>query len=221
MFDCGYVFYPLVNFCKLLSALNGFGIISADFEISTKKRKKLTQIKRGSTDKINDLFSRLNRCLNSRVLKNKLDIRENEGLDIAERLLVRIRVAAGTPLSNFDFTHLRSIHRHLFQDIYEWVGELRQVDIAKTDWFLPFDRIEMGIADVHKRLTKLNFLRVLGRNKFSARAGHILGDINYAHPFREGNGRTQTHNLKQLCKVAKRPIDLTKLSQEQWFEASI
>ena len=157
----------------------------------------------------------------SRVLRNKLDIRDSDQLNIAERQLVRIRIESGSPRGSFDLKHLRSIHKHLFQDIYEWAGELRQVDIAKSDWFLPYDRIEMGVNDVHKRLSKQNFLRGLKKDEFSAQAGHILGDINYAHPFREGNGRTQTQYLKQLCVLAGHPIDLTKLSRDSWIEASI
>lgn len=163
----------------------------------------------------------LYRYPNSRVLRNRLDIRQAEELDDAERQCVTRRLLKGVPSGYFDLQHLRSIHKHLFQDVYEWAGELRQVDIAKSDWFLPYGRIEMGVNDVHKRLSKQNFLRGLKRDEFSAQAGHILGDINYAHPFREGNGRTQTQYLKQLCELAGHPIDLTKLSRDSWIEASI
>ena len=163
----------------------------------------------------------LYRYPNSRVLRNRLDIRHPENLDEAERTFVTKRLLEEVPNGSFDLKHLRSIHKHLFQDIYEWAGELRQVDIAKSDWFLPYDRIEMGVNDVHKRLSKQNFLRGLKMDEFSTQAGHILGDINYAHPFREGNGRTQTQYLKQLCVLAGHPIDLTKLSRDSWIEASI
>jgi len=37
------------------------------------------------------------------------------------------------PRGDFDLAHLRAIHRHLFQDIYEWAGELRAVEISKGD----------------------------------------------------------------------------------------
>ncbi len=163
----------------------------------------------------------LYRYPNSRILRNKLKIRQAERLDEAERKLVTQRLLEDVPKGNFDLTHLRSIHKHLFQDIYEWAGELRQVDIAKSDWFLPYDRIEMGVNDVHKRLRKQNFLIGLDKEEFSIQAGHILGDVNYAHPFREGNGRTQTQYLKQLCEQAGYPIDLTRLSRDSWIDASI
>lgn len=163
----------------------------------------------------------LYRYPNSRILRNKLKIRQAESLDEAERKLVTQRLLENVPKGNFDLKHLQLIHKHLFQDIYEWAGELRQVDIAKSDWFLPYDRIEMGVNDVHKRLRKQNFLKGLKISEFSVRAGHILGDINYAHPFREGNGRTQMQYLKQLCEQAGHPIDLTKLSRDSWIDASI
>lgn len=55
---------------------------------------------------------------------------------------------------------------------------------------------------------------------FANEAGHILGDVNYVHPFREGNGRTQLVYLEQLAKKAGHPLDLTKIDMSQWMQAS-
>ena len=109
----------------------------------------------------------------------------------------------------------------MFQDIYEWAGEFRRVDIAKTDWFLPYVRIETGFRDIYKRLTEQKFLTDLNPNRFSEKASVILGDLNYAHPFREGNGRTQIQYFKLICQYAGHPIDLTKMSRDSWIDASI
>jgi len=48
-----------------------------------------------------------------------------------ERRLVTQRIIEGAPTGDFDVAHLRAIHRHLFQDVYAWAGELRTVEIAK------------------------------------------------------------------------------------------
>jgi cell filamentation protein len=102
------------------------------------------------------------------------------------------RVAEGAPTGNFDLAHLRTMHRHLFQDVYDWVGELRSVEISKDGHQFQFRRfIETGMADVHGRLIRLDFLSGLDAGEFARQAGQIIADVNYVHPFREGNGRTQ------------------------------
>jgi cell filamentation protein len=104
------------------------------------------------------------------------------------------------PSGAFDLAHLRAIHRHLFQDIYEWAGELRTVEINKGGHQFQFRRyIETGMADVHRRLVQGSFLRDLSVPEFAQQAAVIVGDVNYVHPFREGNGRTHAQYLKQLA----------------------
>jgi cell filamentation protein len=49
----------------------------------------------------------------------------------------------------------------------------------------------------------------------------IVGDINYIHPFREGNGRTQLQYLKQLAAGAGHRLDLTRIEGPRWIEASV
>jgi len=155
------------------------------------------------------------------VLRNTLGIRDQQQLTKVEARLVRVRLEQGAPKGNCDLPHLQAIHRHLFQDVYSWAGELRKVDFHKTDWFLPHSRIEMGMRDVHQRLMRQDYLQGLKRGEFAVEAGKIMGDVNYAHPFREGNGRTQLQYLKQLAQKAAHPINLTKLQREPWIEASI
>ena len=47
-----------------------------------------------------------------------------------------------------------------------------------------------------------------------------MGDVNYVHPFREGNGRTQLQYLEQLAEQAGHPLDLTRLNPQAWIDAS-
>jgi cell filamentation protein len=146
------------------------------------------------------------------VLKNKLGIRDADLLDLAERRYSTSRARQGMPTGNFDLKHLRAIHRHLFQDIYEWAGEIRTVEISKGESQFQFRQyIETGMADVHRRLVIANFLTGLDEAQFVKEAATIIGDVNYVHPFREGNGRTQLHYLKQLASRAGHPLDLTKI----------
>jgi cell filamentation protein len=68
------------------------------------------------------------------VLRNRLSITDAALLDAAEAHFVaeRSRELSRTPLEGgFDLAHLQAIHCYLFQDVYEWAGELRTIDIAK------------------------------------------------------------------------------------------
>ena len=156
------------------------------------------------------------------VLRNLLELENSEQLDIAERGLVLRRFNEGAPSGRFDLKHLRAIHFHLFQDVYDWAGELREVEISKGGNTFMFRKyIETGMSDVYRRLTEWKMLRALDADAFAAKAGEIIGDINHIHPFREGNGRTQMTYLIQLGEQAGHEIDVTRIKRDVWYPASI
>ncbi|MBP6013770.1 MAG: Fic family protein [Alphaproteobacteria bacterium] len=155
------------------------------------------------------------------VLKNKFGLKDAAELDAAERVHVAQRIRQGSPSGNFDLGHLKAIHRHLFQDVYTWAGETRTVEIAKDgDQFHLMAYIEAGMADIHGRLVQRKFLKGLSAEAFARVSAEIVGDLNYVHPFREGNGRTQLQYLKQLAQRAGHDIDLTRLQGKRWIAAS-
>lgn len=157
----------------------------------------------------------------SAVLRNKLGLADAAQFDRMERLLVAQRVAEGVPAGRFDLAHLCAIHRHLFRDVFEWAGELRRVELAKGGQQFQFRRyIETGMADVHRRLESGNYLKALDRPAFAAEAGGIIGDVNYIHPFREGNGRVQLQYLKLLAEAAGHPLHLAGIDPERWLAGS-
>jgi cell filamentation protein len=161
---------------------------------------------------------------NSNVLKNKAGLTHAATLRSFEYEATRQRAEQlrARPLQGqFDTAHYRAIHRHLFQDVYDWAGKLRTVEIAKDGRQFQFRRfIETGMGDVHRRLRMANFLRGLGRAEFAEAAGNIMGDVNYVHPFREGNGRAQLLYLEQLAGRAGHPLDLRRLDPQRWLAAS-
>lgn len=155
------------------------------------------------------------------VLKNIPGFRNPGQLKAFERARVLARSREAVPMGQFDLAHLKAIHKHLFQDVYAWAGEIRTVEINKSGQQFQFRQyIETGMADVHKRLESHKFLRDLTAAQFAQKAGEIMGDVNYIHPFREGNGRTQLHYLKQLGAQAGHSIDLRRLNKKTWIEAS-
>lgn len=64
------------------------------------------------------------------TLRNRFGLTNAADLDRVERLHVADRATEAIPRGSFDLTHLRAIHRHLFQDVYDWAGELRTVEIS-------------------------------------------------------------------------------------------
>lgn len=96
------------------------------------------------------------------VLLNKLGIADLAQLDYHEREIVTMRAREGIPTGDFDLKHLRAVHRHLFQDVYEWAGEIRTVEISKGGSQFQFRQyIETGMADVHRRLVKASYMKSL------------------------------------------------------------
>jgi cell filamentation protein len=157
----------------------------------------------------------------SNVLRNKFGITDEAALEQIERRLTANRIEEGAPAGRFDLKHLCAIHRHLFQDIYEWAGKIRTVEISKGGSQFQFRQfIETGMGDIHRRLVRAEFLRDLSPDAFATAAAEVLGDVNYVHPFREGNGRTQLLYLEQLAEQAGHPLDLSRLVPASWIAAS-
>lgn len=155
------------------------------------------------------------------VLKNRLNLRDASELAFFEREFVMQRIAEGVPDGDFSLSHLRAIHRHLFQDVYDWAGSVRSIEIAKgATRFMPLRYIASGMADIHRRLSGQGFLVGTDPAHFAQEAGIILGDLNHVHPFREGNGRTQLLYLEQLAIRAGHRIDLTGIGRADWMAAS-
>lgn len=154
------------------------------------------------------------------VLRNKFGLTDQKSLDQFERRMSTQRAAEAVPAGAFDLRHLRAIHRHLFQDVYDWAGEVRTVEIAKDGTqFMPLRFMSTGFADIHQRLVARRFLVGLGLEEFCHEAAVIIGDVNHVHPFREGNGRTQLLYLQQLARGAGFALNLRGLSGADWIAA--
>jgi cell filamentation protein, protein adenylyltransferase len=155
------------------------------------------------------------------VLRNRFGITDGTELDRVELWVVAQRMSEGAPDGSFDLPHLQAIHRHLFQDVYDWAGKLRTVEISKGGHQFQFRQyMHTGMADVHRRLRHAGFLQDLDREAFARDAAVIIGDVNYIHPFREGNGRAQAQYLKQLANQAGHPLDLACIDATAWIAAS-
>lgn len=162
------------------------------------------------------------------VLKNKLGITNQQELDKKEADLSAFRLyeLKNNPISNkFDFAHLKEIHKHLFQDVYEWAGESRTIDITKGhSVFCNRNHIDSFAAATFKEIQKDNKAMKLAtgafKNDLPAKLAKHFGEINALHPFREGNGRAQKVFIGQLAENHGLKIEWRKMDKNQLIEAS-
>ena len=157
------------------------------------------------------------------VLRNKAEITNAEDLDAYEGELSTLRsieILENPIAGQFDLAHLQRIHLALFQDVYEWAGKIRTVDISRgNSRFANVRFIESAASDIFNKLARENWLRGLDADTLSKRLAHYLSEINALHPFREGNGRVQRIFISQLSQSAGYQLDYSDLEQEQIYRA--
>ena len=157
------------------------------------------------------------------VLRNKAEITNVQDLDIYEGELSTLRsieILESPIAGQFDLAHLQRIHLALFQDVYDWAGKIRTVDISRgNSRFANVRFIESAANDIFNRLARENWLKGLDANALSKRLAHYLSEINALHPFREGNGRVQRIFISQLSQSAGYQLDYSDLEQEQIYQA--
>lgn len=160
-----------------------------------------------------------------RILRNKLSLTDAAVLEdaIAQLSFARVEELSQNPLKgNFDIPHLRSIHRYIFQDVFPWAGDFREVMTARTGsfGFPPPQFLGPSLDALFNALHAENHLKNLDSDKFTLRCGHYLGELNAIHPFREGNGRAQREFIRTLALNAGHPISWKNLTAEENNEAS-
>ena len=162
----------------------------------------------------------------STTLKNLLDIRDPAALAEAEGYIVGLRMAevVGGP-SNFAFSFkfLKELHRRLFQDVYEWAGVTRRVDMSKGQTrFAVWEQIESETGRLFDS-TALQQAPVSGgqRQWFIDTAAPFLIELNVMHPFRDGNGRTMRLFVELWAASIGLRLDWGRVEPEMIVEAVI
>jgi len=120
------------------------------------------------------------------VLRNKLGITDPVTLSRAatDATVIRLAELHGTPLrGGFDSTHLQAIHHHIYQDLYDWAGELRSIDAGNV----PASQMEKSLNSVLDRLSRENHLKGLSAEEWAGSASAYLYDLGTIQPFLAGN----------------------------------
>ena len=113
-------------------------------------------------------------------------------------------------LSAGKFSTLQAIHKYLFEDIYDFAGELRTVNIAKGNFrFAPLMYLQAALENIDK-MPQSNFDEIVEK----------YVEMNIAHPFREGNGRSTRIWLDHILKnEIGKVVDWSKVDKEDYLLA--
>jgi cell filamentation protein len=95
---------------------------------------------------------------------------------------------------------LFEIHKYLFQDIYVWAGKKRIVEISKDGkQFFPTSLFDNAFRHIDQLIADFNRIPKENKRKLAEKLAEILDNVNFLHPFREGNGRAQREFLRLLA----------------------
>ena len=156
------------------------------------------------------------------VMRNRLGIRQAERLAQAAYEFTALRAATLSlgPLLR-GLPHLCAIHQHLYQDIFDWAGDIREMDIYQGDTrFCHFAYIEKEGNALMQDLEEEGYLVGLEKADFINRLSHYYCEINVLHPFRIGNGIVQRIFFEQLAIHAGYQLDWRGIDPEAWAQAN-
>ena len=150
------------------------------------------------------------------TLENKLGITDSQELARAEERISKQKALALFESGALDqmapgtFAALAQIHRALFVDIYDFAGDLRTVNIAKGHFrFASALYLEAAVAEIES----------MPQNDFDEIVAKYV-EMNVAHPFREGNGRSMRIWLDQMLKAALgKVVDWSLVDKEDYLLA--
>ena len=150
------------------------------------------------------------------ALENKLGQTSSTELDREEERISKKKAAQlfdRNLLDTFDvgtFAGLAAIHKYLFEDIYDFAGELRTVNIAKGNFrFAPLMYLQAALENIDK-MPQSNFDEIVEK----------YVEMNIAHPFREGNGRSTRSWIDHILKnKIGKVVDWSKVDKEDYLLA--
>lgn len=133
-----------------------------------------------------------------------------------------LRADEPLPTGNFSPAHYCKIHKHLFQDVYDWAGKYRSVETSKGgNPFCRADYIDTNMRKLFARLQTNKFKKGVSKTDFVTAAADFLAELNAIHPFREGNGRSQLALMHLVAIRAGHPLDLKKIKRKTFLPAMI
>lgn len=143
------------------------------------------------------------------LLRNLQGITDPDVLRFVESVAVtkRLQELYLKPVKIIGIESLFDIHKHLFQDIYAWAGYQRVVEISKEGkQFFPTSHFHHAFRYIDRLIAEAREIENENKKAIAEKLAEILDNVNYLHPFREGNGRAQREFIRMLA--AERGLSL-------------
>lgn len=161
----------------------------------------------------------------TQVLVNRFEIRDPEKAKAIESRLSTFRgdtVEKEFPVGGpYDLARLQRHHAHRFQDVFEWAGQLRTLNLSKgKSVFADFADIPIQGKLIFSKLKNDNELKGLEKPGFVQKFTELYADLNALHPFREGNGRATRDFADNLARSAGYDLSLAGVGKDEWNAAS-
>lgn len=158
-------------------------------------------------------------------LINKFDIRDDNKLKSLEADITlgkSVQLLNSDESVKLDVDYYKYIHKFLFEDIYDWAGHFRTIDISKKGTvFAKYQNIETLLSKAINRLEEQSFFKGLNKDDLIESVLDFYLVTNHIHPFREGNGRTQRIFISQLLKYSNHEIDFFEIDSDELIIATI
>jgi cell filamentation protein len=156
------------------------------------------------------------------VLKNLLDITDQDTLQAFEVEISMLRAEEPLPEGEFDSAHYCCVHHHLFQDVYDWAGQYRTVRTAKGgNSFCYPENIPAQMDALFRGLRGGESFAKRSSDEFIRELSLFLGELNAIHPFREGNGRSQLAFIGLIGVTFRHPLNFERLNPVTFLPAMI
>lgn len=155
------------------------------------------------------------------ILRNLQDITESDVLLFVESGAVtkRLQQIYENPIKIKTIESLFEIHKHLFQDIYDWAGKKRIVEISKDGkQFFPTTHFDNASRFINSLIVDFKKIPKDNKKQLAEKLAEILDNVNYLHPFREGNGRTQREFLRLIALEKGLNLNLNPPDNKSVFE---
>lgn len=162
------------------------------------------------------------------VLKNKYGETNPKRLELLEKKstingwIKLQKELLASPELKLDPELIKKIHRSLFENVYDWAGEYRTVNIVKGNtMFANALYISTALEDLTTKLNREITAKSITANNISEKLAYYYGELNMIHPFREGNGRTQKIFIEKVSQRLGYSLELNKLDSKKLLEATI
>lgn len=175
-----------------------------------------------------------------RTMRNTLGIyRDPEAFEAAlskysGARLFELRMDKNIIPPTFDKKHLKALHKHVLQDVFEWAGHTRDEHVtidgdkigpvktmAKSGGTQFDDAAKLSLGfKVLETMLDVDKAKQMDTKTFAGHAARAMVHLNWMHPFREGNGRIQREFITQYAEASGHQLDFSVVNHERMYDVS-